>query len=207
MSYISLSQAFANWKDGGGMGSPFDIHGSDGPALAESWNDYTDSLAKDGELCALQYHYCPAYDEPMPGDGSRWDALSDDREFILNAIGVRITSRRVDKRPDKDGSEWGASASRWRVTIRKGNARMVLHYSMGSAHTGTPEECAVLACVLTDAESAEESFTDWCANFGHDTDSRKALRMYHACKRTAASLARLFSASELADLRELFSDY
>lgn len=56
MQRISLSQAFAQWQE-----LAADIPQDDAPMLAESWNDYTDSLCKDGALCDLQYHYAPVY--------------------------------------------------------------------------------------------------------------------------------------------------
>lgn len=194
---ISLSQAFAQWQELA-AGIPKD----DGPMLAESWNDYTDSLCKDGELTALQYHYAPAYDDSMPGDGTRFDPLADDREFILDVMGVTMKSTRTDSRDNAD--EWDRYASHWQITMRRNGKRMVTTYSMGGAHVGEPELPGVLNCLLSDAEAGAESFDDFCANFGYDTDSRKAERTHKACKRTAASLARLFSSSELADLRELF---
>lgn len=194
---ISLAQAFAQWRE-----LSADIPRDDGLMLAESWNDYTDSLAKDGELCALQYHYAPAYDDPMPGEGSRFDPLSDDREFILGAMGVTLKATRTESRDNADN--WSADASHWLCTVAHNGKRMSVAYSMGAAHTGEPKLPDVLNCLLRDAESADESFADWCSNLGYSEDSRKAERMYRACKRTAASLARLFNGSELADLRELF---
>lgn len=144
MQRISLSQAFAQWQE-----LAADLPQDDAPMLAESWNDYTDSLCKDGALCDLQYHYAPAYDEEMPGDGSRFDPLSDDREFILDALGV----------------------------------------------------------TMRDAECGAQSFEDFCADMGYDTDSRSAEKTWRACKVTAVGLARLFSDGMLRDLRELFEDF
>ena len=197
MQRISLSQAFAQWQE-----LAADIPQDDAPMLAESWNDYTDSLCKDGALCDLQYHYAPAYDEEMPGEGSRFDPLSDDREFILDALGVTMRATRKDG--PREG--WGASASHWRVTLRRDRASMTTDYSMGSAHVGEPELCDVLNCLLSDAEAGAQSFDDFCDEFGYGTDSRKAEKTWRACKVTAVGLARLFSASELSDLRELFED-
>ena len=197
MSYISLSQAHKQWQE-----LAADLP-QDAPMLAESWNDYTDSLCRDGELCALQYHYAPAYDDDMPGEGSRWDALSDDRAFILDAMGV--TMRATRKEGTREG--WDASASHWRVTLRRDRASITTDYSMGAAHTGSPELADVLHCLLSDAEAGAQSFEDFCADLGYDTDSRKAEKTWQACKVTAVGLNRLFSNSDLHDLRELFEGY
>lgn len=199
-SYISLADAFDQWRELS-AGIPSD----DFPMLSESWNDYTDALARDGELTALQYHYCPAYDDPMPGYGSRFDPLSDDRDFILSAMGITMSCVRTESR--KDADDWDASASHWRVTLRHNGKRMSFAYSMGAAHTGEPERDDCLNAVLRDAEFAAGDFADFCSELGYDEDSRKAYRQFLACKRIAASVARLFTSREQEELRELFESF
>ena len=129
MSFISLSQAFAQWQE-----LAASMPKDDGPALAESWNDYTDSLARDGRLCAMQYHYAPAYDDNMPGDGSRWDALSDDREFILDAMGVTLSATFVPFSQSRNKAEKEPSLN-WRVTLKKGDSEIITtDYMQGCGH-------------------------------------------------------------------------
>lgn len=194
---MKFCEAFANWES---EIKPIVIAqycADDMPALSESWNDYTDSLCKDGDLSTLQYHYCPAWDDAMP---------EDDYEYIVEQMGIAFHSRRIPTRPD--AGEWDAGASHWRVTITRNKKRMCVTYSMGGAHIGEPQGADVLYSILSDHDSAAEcSFSEWCAEYGYDTDSLKASRMYRACKRISASLARLFTASELADLSELFEGY
>lgn len=199
MKNISLAQAFAQWQE-----LAKGIDKNDGPALAESWNDYTGHLAKNGQLCALQYHYAPAYDEPMPGEGSFWDNLRDDREFILNAMGVKVDCTRV---PALRRHGWDASASHWSVTVRYNGSAARFVYSMGSAHSGNPKLCDVLYSVMRDADAYENArdFEDFAREFGYD-DSRAARVAYNECKKSGEKLARLFSADELSSLRELFED-
>lgn len=201
---ISLSQAFKNWTDEVKPAVIAQYGTDDRPALSESWNDYTDALCKDGELCALQYHYAPAFDDEMPGDGSRFDPLSDDREFILDAMGLTMSATRAETRPN--ANEWGRNASHWRVTLRCNGKRRTIPYSMGAAHTGAPEICDVLNAVLRDAEAGAESFDDFCRDLGYDVDSRKAHQTWKACKRAAASLDRLLS-GDAERIREMFADY
>lgn len=128
--HISLSQAFAQWQS-----ANTDIpYRPDRAALAESWNNYTDSLAKNGELCALQYHYAPAYDEPMPGGGSRYDALADDRAFILDAMGVGLVAAFVPFSQSRSKGEKSPSLN-WRVTLRyRGRSVIETDYRQGCAH-------------------------------------------------------------------------
>lgn len=199
-TYTSLAAAFDQWRE-----LSAGIPSNDWPMLAESWNNYTDALAKDGGLTALQYHYAPAFDDPMPSHGSRFDPLSDDRNFILSAMGVTMSWVRTE--PRKDADDWDASASHWRVTLRHNKKRMAFAYSMGAAHTGEPEIDDCLNSILRDAECAGDGFEDFCESLGYDQDSRKAYRVWKACKRIAASLNRLFTSRELDELRELFAGY
>lgn len=130
MSYISLSQAHDQWsQDIAGL-----IPKDDDCALSESWNNYTDSLCKDGQLCALQYHYAPSYDESMPGSGGTYDALSDDREFILEQMGVTISTEFVPFAQSRFKNESSPSLN-WRVTLKlRGNEVLTCDYMQGCGH-------------------------------------------------------------------------
>ena len=181
MTYISISQAFEQWQEFAAS-----IPADDGPMLSESWNNYTDSLCKDGELSALQYHYCPAYDDSKPGGGSTYDHLAEDRAFILDAMGVKIISVRTGSRPAAD--QWDRDATHWRVTVRRGSKKMAVAYSMGSAHKGEPDPQDVINSLLLDAECGSGSFSDMCDTLGMNADSIRDHRTWKECKRTAASL-------------------
>jgi hypothetical protein len=53
-----------------------------------------------------------------------------------------------------------------------------------------------LYCFLSDATAAENSFEDFCNEFGYDTDSRNAEKTYRACVKANSKAIRLFG-SEL----------
>ena len=127
--YISLSQAFRQWQE-----LAADIPRDDAPMLAESWNNYTDALHKNGEICTLQYEFAPAWDEPMPGDGSRFDPLADDRAFILERMGVTLSAVFVPFSQSRNKNEKRPSLN-WRVTLHY-NGRDVIEtdYTQGIAH-------------------------------------------------------------------------
>lgn len=126
---ISLSQAFAQWQE-----LAEGIDKDDGPALAESWNDYTDALCKDGELLPLQYQYAPAYDEDMPGEGSRFDELADDREFILSAMGATLSAVFVPWSRSRNKDEKMPSIN-WRVTLKYRDRDVIeTDYMQGCGH-------------------------------------------------------------------------
>lgn len=197
---ITIAQAFAQWKDGSGMGSPFEIHGKDDyPALSESWNDYTDGLCKDGQLNDLQYHHCPAWDDEMPGD-----TVGEDGAFLLESMGVQFDFASVIALPDGCMAD---STYHWRYNIKRGGQVMSGYYSTGAAHTGEPENADVFNYLLLGSDGVDELFETWADNLGYDADSRQAENIYNACKQTLIDLERMFTSSELADLREVFENF
>ena len=46
----------------------------------------------------------------------------------------------------------------------------------------------ILECLQADAASADQPFDDWCRDLGMDSDSRKALAAYEACRGTRFAL-------------------
>lgn len=56
-------------------------------------------------------------------------------------------------------------------------------------------------CFVSDALSGLESFDNFCGEFGYDTDSRKAEKIYKACKRAYAKFERVsgYSDDEMYD--------
>lgn len=65
----------------------------------------------------------------------------------------------------------------------------------------------VLYSLVSDSDADENSFEDWCSNYGYDTDSRWAEATYNACREIGTKLRRMLGADNLARLRELFQDY
>ena len=102
---------------------------------------------------------------------------------ITNTFGAKLARDKQD--------EWQQRANGWRVTLTYKGRRMSVDYWMGSAIKGKPTSEAVLECLLSDACSGEESFEDFCANCGYDTDSRKAERIYRACQKNLKNVRRL----------------
>lgn len=70
-----------------------------------------------------------------------------------------------------------------------------------------PHAADVLYSLLLDSSAAEMTFASWCAEFGYDTDSRKALDTYLACQENADKLARIFDHTTREQLREALQDY
>ena len=63
----------------------------------------------------------------------------------------------------------------------------------------------VIYSLVMDADCASESFDDFCANCGYDTDSRKALETYLACQESGHKLRKM--GINLEEAREAYQDY
>lgn len=70
----------------------------------------------------------------------------------------------------------------WRVTLRGFGRRLTVDFYSGSAVRDVNAE-AVLSSLCLDTTAGDDSFEEFCANFGYDTDSRSALETYKACAR------------------------
>jgi hypothetical protein len=67
-------------------------------------------------------------------------------------------------------------------------------YLAGKTELTDSDLLGAFDCILRDAESGQESFNEFCGEFGYDNDSIKALRIWEACKETREKLVRIFPA-------------
>ena len=70
-----------------------------------------------------------------------------------------------------------------------------------------PKAGGVLYCILSDAEALDQSFSDWCACFGYNEDSRKAEKTYFQCCDTGKNIRACFTREQLEEIREALQDY
>lgn len=70
-----------------------------------------------------------------------------------------------------------------------------------------PHVAGVLYSTLRDAEGAEQNFLDWCGDFGYDSDSMKAHKVYTACCELLQKVRAFFTNEERQALLELLQDY
>ncbi len=150
----------------------------------------------------------------------------------LAAQGVTYSAVLIGPRK-RDG--WDCDA--WRISFSRGAAALDQDYFTGTGHRKSarpmpadiarlrpnilarhdwekanltpvaPTAGSVLYSLLMDASGAEENFHDWCANYGYDTDSRKALATYEACCSIRADVNKFFTAAERAELAAILEDY
>ena len=101
---------------------------------------------------------------------------------------ITMSADRTDTNPNMAGDEGDAAASHWRCTLRCGRRQMTVYFSQGPAISGEPTIEDVLDCLALDASGAD-SFEDWCAEYGYDTDSRKAEHIYNTVRKQTEELA------------------
>ncbi len=106
-----------------------------------------------------------------------------ERLRIRAIVSYGVSPRNYDK------GDWRLTAHPWTVRLVRyvqGKRReLTTPFWTGSGLSKEPTAADVLACLVEDAQSAEESFDGWCATFGYDSDSRKAEGIYQECKRLA----------------------
>ena len=103
---------------------------------------------------------------------------------------------------------------KWKVIISNvyGNAQS-FDYFTGKGHRKynspvTPHIAGVLYSLLLDAEAVNySSFEEWADCFGYDTDSRKAERIYHACRENGEKLNKIISGKVRENLAKVLQDY
>jgi len=84
-----------------------------------------------------------------------------------------------------------AGSAHYKVVLRMGGKQMTVPFSMGPAHCKEPNAEDVLNCLASDSSSVENArgdFEEWASEYGYDTDSRKAEKLFRACKKQAESL-------------------
>jgi hypothetical protein len=68
-----------------------------------------------------------------------------------------------------------------------------------------PHPAEVLANAASDGEGAEDSFENWCQDFGYDSDSMKARATYDACTENGKKARRVLGAENARKFAELSS--
>lgn len=155
---------------------------------------------------------------------------------ILKDLGVTFSFKEIRRRSleNKIDKQW--PAAHFEVTLVIKGRTWVTEYSMGGGHFKRcrtlageikptkdvraeridhpivaagegPTLADVFYSLMSDGDSGNETFEDFCLNCGYDTDSRTAEAMWRECVNTSIKLRGSFSANELETLREAFQDY
>jgi hypothetical protein len=122
--------------------------------------------------------------------------MSTIHEFIAK-YGITADVVGITHRSDDCADVWSNDAQHWSVRLQMPHGRPVdIEFSQGSAHKEPPTAADVLDCLASDASGVEDDFETWAENFGHDTDSRKAERIYNAVKAQTEQLRILLRRSD-----------
>jgi hypothetical protein len=132
---------------------------------------------------------------------SRLEKLRKDPGTVT-ALMVRLSTNAAD-RPDGFDPE----SRTFKVVLRyEGGWFMETTFTLGSAFLDPPAFADVLQCLLSDIINIEDhTFESWCADFGYDTDSRKAEKTFNSIRDMLPLLRRLLG-KDFAEIRDLEED-
>jgi hypothetical protein len=120
-------------------------------------------------------------------------------EQFIAKHGIQFEQHTVYTRPDNlmDGDMW-----HFRCRIKCGRRAFGLYFSQGRGIVNEPRATDVLDCIASDAAGYEnaQTFEDWASEYGYDTDSRKAERIYRSVKRQAEQLKRVIGEEAYEEL-------
>lgn len=140
-------------------------------------------------------------------------------EDFLTKHGIKFRATLSDSKPAPWGED-GKHGHHYRITLSKAaaikrlkpgsvypaSARLTFDFwgSVADMEAGntiaTPYD--VLACISGDVHCAE-TFEDFCADYGYDKDSIKALQMFRRCSSFAKRLRAFFTEKEIEELSEI----
>jgi hypothetical protein len=151
------------------------------------------------------------------------------------AYSAILVQRGAIQQPDtKDGKPWEHDA--WEIVFAKSGANSLrVPYKTGIGHRKAPAwdrsiyarspktafdrrqlevsgrpvapDAADVLHSLTMDDTRGESFRDWCANYGYDDDSRRALATYELCQRQTDDARRFFGRETFERIAEILQDY
>ena len=114
---------------------------------------------------------------------------------VCDRFNVKCESEMVGENPNMSG-DMPAGSYHYKVTLYRrlpgsGRSRQITTYfSMGPALCHEPEAADVLSSLMLDARTGEETFEDFCSEFGYDEDSRKAYKTWEFCRDFAPKVER-----------------
>ena len=101
--------------------------------------------------------------------------------------GIKSVSEWADSNPNM-AENW--EANHYKVTLRAKGKQLTTYFSKGFGLSGEPTAAEVLDCLASDAAGYENArdFEDWASDYGYDTDSRKAEKLYRVIGKQAEKL-------------------
>ena len=99
------------------------------------------------------------------------------------------------------------SGNKYRITLTYNNKTVWFIYNDNYMNKSDLKD--ILYCLILDATAYENAynFADFCNEFGYDSDSMKAYKIYQACKKQLDRYNKLFTQEEKDFLQNLLQDY
>lgn len=111
---------------------------------------------------------------------------------FIEEHGITMTAKPVSNNPNMDSDQ---KMNHYKVILKTGElgvnyAELRTYFSMGLGLTGAPKVSDVLDSLASDAAGVENArnFEEWCGEYGYESDSRKAEKIYKTCQAQAAQL-------------------
>jgi len=126
---------------------------------------------------------------------------------LLKEVGVTFRVMYIRYNPN---AEWGHDE--WEVTLCKQGEghKFPFHTGTGLRRRGKPVKPSV-ACVLhsllLDGAAMNQSFDDWCDEYGYNSDSIKDFNTYRKCVHTGRALRKIFSQVVWDELSLILQNY
>ena len=112
-------------------------------------------------------------------------------ETLCTAVTIRADYGQARGRVS-DG-DWREKAHGYRVKLGYKGRALTTDFWMGPANTSEPDAYGVLDCLMSDMQAGDQSFDEFCSEFGYDTDSRTAEEIWKACRTMAPKVRRFLS--------------
>lgn len=95
------------------------------------------------------------------------------------------------------------------LTALAGKPNTLFREKYDKEHKRPVAPCAadVLCSLIHDSSAVGQSFESWCEEFGYNSDSRKAERLYHACQENADKLVRVLGRGLIGELSTMLENY
>lgn len=124
-------------------------------------------------------------------------------------LGITASVRELDTFNSEGGltkyPEWAKQG--WSIVLKYQGKRAQFRFYGGGA-SKTPTASDLVWAVATDSTALTESFSEWCAELGYNTDSVKDRSIYKACQRNGQRLIDLIGNAEIfSQLVESARDY
>jgi hypothetical protein len=113
-------------------------------------------------------------------------------------LGITASVRELDTFNSEGGltkfPEWAKQG--WSIVLKYQGKRAQFRFYGGGA-SKTPTASDLIWAVATDSTALTESFSEWCADLGYNTDSIKDRSIYKACQRNGERLIKLIGNKEI----------